>query len=245
MSGPTKEARVALQDPHPSRVLIVEDDGAVRRALVRALSLHGFVVRAVPDGLEALKALVVEEPDLLVLDVGLPGPDGTRLAQRLRADGYRVPILMLTARGEIEDRVAGLESGADDYLTKPFALDELVARIRALLRRSAGTGTDGPARRILRVGEVELDVEGHTVHSAGTLVAVTPSEFALLELLMAAPGRVRSRDLLSDELWGTDAVGPNALEQHVAGLRRRLEATGAKRIVHTVRGLGYVARVVP
>jgi two-component system, OmpR family, response regulator MprA len=231
-----------LDDPVRPRLLVVEDDGAVRRALQRALALHGFEVRAVADGLEALRAFASAEPDLLVLDVGLPGPDGMRLAQRLRADGYRLPILMLTARVEVADRVAGLDSGADDYLTKPFALDELVARVRALLRRTTHATATGRSLRVLRVGDIELDTDGHAVRGAGQEVALTPSEFALLELLLAAPGRVCSREVLADELWGGGEVGSNALEQHVAGLRRKLEATGAARIVHTVRGVGYVAR---
>jgi DNA-binding response OmpR family regulator len=249
------------QDPISPGLLVVEDDGAVRRSLVRALSLHGFVVRAVPDGLEALREIDRAVPDLIVLDVGLPGPDGLRLAQRLRSDGHATPILMLTARSEIDARVAGLESGADDYLTKPFALEELVARIRALLRRSDATGTmaasaaaaaPGPGRRglardVLRCGAVTLDVEAHTVRNGRAEVDLTPTEFQLLELLLRRPGRVCSRDLLADELWGPGSDGPgtvsrNALEQHVTGLRHKLEADGSPRIIRTVRGVGYVAR---
>lgn len=219
-------------------VLVVEDDGAVRRSLERALPLHGFRVRAVGDGLEALAAIGREHPSVVVLDVGLPGPDGLRIAERLRADGDPVPVLMLTARDAVRDRVAGLEAGADDYLTKPFALEELVARLHALLRR--GVVPDGPRR--LRVGDVVVDVDGRTVQRGDRAVDLTPTEFAILELLAATPGRVVTRERIVDAVWDDVEVGPNALEQHVAGLRRRLEADGSARVVHTVRGVGYVAR---
>ena len=219
-------------------VLVVEDDGAVRRSLERALPLHGLRVRAVGDGLAAIAAIGHEHPSVVVLDVGLPGPDGLRIAERLRADGDPVPVLMLTARDAVRDRVAGLEAGADDYLTKPFALEELVARLHALLRR--GIVPDGPRR--LRVGDVVVDVDGRTVHRGDRAVDLTPTEFAILELLAATPGRVITRERIVDAVWDDVEVGPNALEQHVAGLRRRLEVDGAPRVVHTVRGVGYVAR---
>jgi DNA-binding response OmpR family regulator len=219
-------------------VLVVEDDGAVRRSLERALPLHGFRVHAVADGLEALAAIGREHPALVVLDVGLPGPDGLRITERLRADGDPVPVLMLTARDAVRDRVAGLEAGADDYLTKPFALEELVARLHALLRR--GIVPDGPRR--LRVGDVVIDVDGRTVQRGDRAVELTPTEFAILELLAATPGRVVTRERIVDAVWDDVEVGPNALEQHVAGLRRRLEVDGAPRVVHTVRGVGYVVR---
>lgn len=219
-------------------VLVVEDDGAVRRSLERALPLHGLRVRAVGDGLAALAAIGHEHPSVVVLDVGLPGPDGLRIAERLRADGDPVPVLMLTARDAVRDRVAGLEAGADDYLTKPFALEELVARLHALLRR--GIVPDGPRR--LRVGDVVVDVDGRTVHRGDRAVDLSPTEFAILELLAATPGRVITRERIVDAVWDDVEVGPNALEQHVAGLRRRLEVDGAPRVVHTVRGVGYVAR---
>mgnify|MGYP000724552202 CR=1 FL=1 len=219
-------------------VLVVEDDGAVRRSLERALPLHGFRVHAVGDGLAALAAIGRESPAVVILDLGLPGPDGLRIAERLRADGEAVPVLMLTARDTVRDRVAGLKAGADDYLTKPFALEELVARLHALLRR--GTVPDGPVR--LRVDDVVLDVDGRTVRRGDRPVELTPTEFAILELLATTPGRVVTRERIVDAVWGDVEVGPNALEQHVVGLRRRLEADGGSRIVHTVRGVGYVAR---
>ncbi len=227
-----------MDDPDGPRILVVEDDGAVRRALSRALPLHGFRVDAVADGLEALAAIGRERPAAVVLDIGLPGPDGLRITERLRADGDDVPVLLLTARDAVADRVAGLGAGADDYLTKPFALEELVARLHALLRRVAPP--DGPVR--LRVGDLVVDVDGRTVRRGDRPIALTPTEFAILELLAATPGRVVPRERIVDAVWDGDDVGPNALEQHVAGLRRRLEADGGARLVHTVRGVGYVAR---
>jgi two-component system response regulator MprA len=219
-------------------VLVVEDDGAVRRALERALPLHGLRVVSAADGLEAFSSMAAEPPEVIVLDVGLPGPDGLSILRRLRDDGSPVPVLMLTARDAVVDRVAGLESGADDYLTKPFALEELVARIRALLRRRVTP--EVPQRR--RVADVVIDLDAHVVHRAGHDIMLSPTEFAILELLVDPPGRIVTREHLSDVLWDGVEVGANALDQHVAGLRRRLEADGGSRVVHTVRGVGYVAR---
>ena len=224
----------------PVDVLVVEDDGAVRRALERALALHGFAVRVAADGLEALQRIAAQEPDLIVLDVGLPGPDGMRLAERLRRDGLATPILMLTARDAVGDRVAGLESGADDYLVKPFALEELVARLRALLRRTPAAVAD--RGEVLRVADLVMDVAAHTVRRGERAVDLTPTEFRLLAVLLDPAGHVVSRERLADEVWDGAAVGANALEQHVAGLRRRLEEAGEPRLVHTVRGVGYVVR---
>jgi two-component system response regulator MprA len=224
----------------PVDVLVVEDDGAVRRALERALALHGFAVRAAADGLEALQRIADRTPDLIVLDVGLPGPDGMRLAERLRRDGLATPILMLTARDAVGDRVAGLGSGADDYLVKPFALEELVARLRALLRRTpAAVASRDEA---LRAADLVLDVTAHRVRRGEREVELTPTEFAILRVLLDPPGHVASRERLADEVWDGADVGANALEQHVAGLRRRLEEGGEPRLVRTVRGVGYVVR---
>lgn len=237
--GTRRDGGAAVEvGPEDPLILVVEDDGAVRRSLERALPLHGFRVHAVGDGLEALAALGRECPAVFVLDVGLPGPDGLRITERLRADGDAVPVLMLTARDAVRDRVAGLEAGADDYLTKPFALEELVARLHALLRR--GTIPDGPLR--LRVGDLVIDVDGRTVRRGDREIVLTPTEYAILELLATTPGRVVTREHIADVVWDGVDVGANALEQHVAGLRRRLEADGSPRLVHTVRGIGYVAR---
>jgi two-component system response regulator MprA len=219
-------------------VLVVEDDGAVRRALERALPLHGLRVVSAADGLEAIVRMREEQPAIVILDVGLPGPDGLSIVERLRADGSSVPVLMLTARDGVGDRVAGLDSGADDYLTKPFALEELVARVRALLRR--GVVPDAPERR--RVADVVVDLDAHRVHRAGLDVVLSPTEFAILELLMDPPGRIVTREHLIDAVWDGVDVGANALDQHITGLRRRLEAGGSSRVVHTVRGVGYVVR---
>ena len=222
----------------PPLVLVVEDDGAVRRAIERALPLHGLRVVSAADGLAAFTAIAAEQPDVVVLDVGLPGPNGLSIVQRLRRDGSLVPVLMLTARDTVGDRVAGLESGADDYLTKPFALEELVARIRALLRR--GATPELSERR--RVADVVVDLDAHRVHRGVREVVLSPTEFAILELLVDPPGRIVTREHITDLVWDGVDVGANALDQHVAGLRRRLEADGGSRIVHTVRGVGYVAR---
>jgi two-component system response regulator PrrA len=226
------------RDRNGPLVLVVEDDGAVRRSLERALPLHGFDVHSVGDGLAALSALTSRVPEVVILDVGLPGPDGLRLARRLRQDGFDMPILMLTARTDVGQRVAGLEAGADDYLTKPFSLEELVARLHALLRRARPR--EGTV--ILRCGDVTVDVDGHVVRRDGAVIDMTPTEFDLLEMLLDPPGRVITREHLNDTLWDGADVGANAIEQHVASLRRKLEARGAPRVVHTVRGLGYVAR---
>jgi two-component system, OmpR family, response regulator MprA len=227
-----------VSDQNRPLVLLVEDDGAVRRSLERALALHGFDVRSVGDGLAALSELRSKVPEVVILDVGLPGPDGLRLARRLRQDGFDMPILMLTARTAVGQRVEGLEAGADDYLTKPFSLEELVARLHALLRRARSK----EVAAVLRCGDVTMDVDGHVVRRDGAVIDVTPTEFDLLELLLDTPGRVITREHLNDALWDGSDVGANAIEQHVASLRRKLEARGAPRVVHTVRGLGYVAR---
>ncbi|MEY3020676.1 MAG: hypothetical protein RLZZ272_1660 [Actinomycetota bacterium] len=234
------DATPGIDGAPPVDVLVVEDDVAVRRALERALALQGFAVRTAPDGLEALQRIATREPDVIVLDVGLPGPDGRRLAERLRRDGLTTPILMLTARDGVSDRVAGLESGADDYLVKPFALEELVARLRALLRRTpAATAAPGEVRR---VADLVLDRSAHTVRRGERTVELTPTEFRLLAVLLDPVGRVASRDRLVDEVWDGAEVTANSLEQQIAGLRRRLEAGGEPRLVHTVRGIGYVVR---
>lgn len=219
-------------------VLVVEDDGAVRRALERALTLKQFRVVCANDGLDALNVIATDTPDVILLDVGLPGPDGVSVTKRLRKDGNDTPILMLTARTTVTDRVTGLDSGADDYLTKPFALDELVARLHALLRRTPQAHT----ANVLRFADVTLHTDTYDVFRAGEPVPLTRSEYLLLERLLTTPKMVVTREQLSDILWEDGDTHPNRLEQHVAALRKKLERGGQPRLIHTVRGVGYVVK---
>jgi two-component system response regulator MprA len=217
------------------RILVVDDEPSVRDALDRALRLDGYKVRLAQDGREALDVLADEPPDAVVLDVLMPAPDGLEVTRRLRAAGDRTPVLLLTARDAVPDRVRGLDAGADDYLVKPFALEELTARLRALLRR---TGT--PAAETLKLADLRLDTGGHTVERAGRRVELTRTEFLLLELLLRHPRQVLTRGQIFEHVWGYD-FGPssNSLEVYVGYLRRKL---GEPRLIHTVRGVGYVAR---
>jgi two-component system, OmpR family, response regulator MprA len=219
------------------RILVVDDELAVRESLRRALALEGHDVELAADGREALATIARSAPDLVVLDVLMPELDGLEVSRRLRAAGDRTPILMLTARAEVEDRVAGLDAGADDYLGKPFALDELLARVRALLRRSPSS--DEP----LRFADLALDPGARTVSRNGRPIELTRTEFALLELLIRNPRRVLTRSEILLAVWGYD-FGPtsNSLEVYVGYLRRKTEADGAPRLVQTVRGVGYVLR---
>lgn len=224
------------------RVLVVEDDRAVRDALDRALRAQGHDVRVAPDGLRALQALRDEPAELIVLDLGLPGADGLSVCRRLRADGDMTPILILTARDGVEDRVAGLDAGADDYLVKPFALAELTARIRALARRVG----DPPAPTVLRFGDLELDPETRRTRRGERSIELTAREFALLTRFLEHPRVVLTREALLDGVWGPDhPASPNALEVYVGYLRRKLEAGAEPRLLHTVRGVGYVLRDAP
>jgi two-component system response regulator MprA len=217
------------------RILVVDDEPSVRDALDRALRMDGYRVQLASDGTEALDALAHTPPDAIVLDVLMPEPDGLEVCRRLRAAGDRTPVLMLTARDAVPDRVKGLDAGADDYLIKPFALEELGARLRALLRR-----TGGPVEDPLRYADVVLDPAGHTVHRGETLVELTRTEFLLLELLMNHPRQVLTRTQIFEHVWGYD-FGPssNSLEVYVGYLRRKL---GDPRLIQTVRGVGYVLR---
>jgi two-component system, OmpR family, response regulator MprA len=224
------------------RVLIVDDDRAVREALRRALTLASYEVQMAEDGEQALEAVVQAVPDAVVLDVGLPGLDGLEVCRRLRLLGNRVPILMLTARDAVSDRIDGLDAGADDYMVKPFDVGELEARIRALLRRSGPGGGEDPEQG-LSFAEVRLDAERHGAEVAGTFVELTRTEYQLLELFMRNPRRVLAHSLIYDCVWGYD-FGPasNALRVYVGYLRRKLEGAGARQLIHTVRGVGYVLR---
>jgi two-component system, OmpR family, response regulator MprA len=219
------------------RVLVVDDEPAVRSALERALRLNGFDVALAEDGEDGLAALRAEAPDVVVLDVLMPRLDGIAACRRLRADGDRTPVLMLTARDAVADRVAGLDAGADDYLVKPFALEELLARVRALVRRS--NGGDGP----LRFGDVLLDPGTREVRRGDRPLQLTRTEFNLLELFLRNPRQVLPRSLVFERVWGYD-FGPssNALEVYVGYLRRKLETNGEPRLLHTVRGVGYQLR---
>ena len=222
------------------RILVADDDLAVRDALGRALSSEGYEVAFARDGRETLAAVENDEPDAAVLDVMMPPPDGLEVCRRLRAADNTLPILMLTARREVSDRVAGLDAGADDYLPKPFALDELLARLRALLRRIPEAG--GP----LEYADVVLDPNAHLAWRSGARLQLTRTEFALLELFLRAPERVLARSEILVEVWGYD-FGPtsNSLEVYVGYLRRKLEESERQRLIHTVRGVGYVLRSEP
>jgi two-component system response regulator MprA len=221
------------------RILVVDDEPAVLRAVRRGLVLAGYEVELAEGGEEALAALAAAAPDAVVLDVLMPGVDGLEVCRRLRAAGDRTPVLMLTARDAVADRVTGLDAGADDYLVKPFALEELLARLRALLRR---TGPNGEGA-LLRFGDLVLDTEAFTASRGERRIELTRTEFALLELFMRNPRRVLSRTLIHERVWGYD-FGPtsNALGVYVGYLRRKLEAEGEPRLIQTVRGVGYVLR---
>jgi len=224
-------------------VLLVEDDPAVRGAVERALRGAGHTVDIAASGDRGLAAATATPFDAIVLDLGLPVLDGLEVCRRLRAAGDRVPVLMLTARAAVADRVEGLDAGADDYLVKPFALDELLARLRALGRRSAaGVQTRGT----LRFEDLELDRDAMTARRGDRQIALTRTEFQLLELLLANARRVLSRDVIFEKVWGYD-FGPdsNSLDVYVGYLRRKLEAESEKRLIHTVRGVGYVLRDAP
>jgi two-component system response regulator MprA len=219
------------------RLLIVEDEEAVRNALARALASEGYELALAEDGAQALAMLAQVPPDAVLLDVMLPGVDGLEVARRLRAQRNRVPILMLTARGAVGDRVAGLDAGADDYLVKPFALEELLARLRALLRRA--TGGDGE----LAFADVSLDAGTREVRRGRRPLELTVTEFNLLELFLRNPRQVLRRSLIYDRVWGYDfGPGSHALDVYVGYLRRKLEAEGEPRLIHTVRGIGYALR---
>jgi two-component system response regulator MprA len=220
------------------RVLVVEDDRAVRDAVERALRFEGYRVETARDGAEALSAVLNDQPDVIVLDVMMPHVDGLETCRRIRARGITTPILMLTARQEISDRVDGLDAGADDYMVKPFALEELLARLRALLRRSGGTTTD-----VLVVADLTLDAGTREVMRGSEKLELTKTEFDLLELLMRNAGIVLERSVIYERIWGYDfETTSNSLDVYVGYLRRKTEPDGAPRLIHTVRGVGYVIR---
>ncbi|MFI5046172.1 MAG: response regulator transcription factor [Acidimicrobiia bacterium] len=226
-----------------SRVFVVEDDRSVRESLVTALRLEGYDVEAFPDGEAALEHIAnatdADRPDVVLLDVMMPHLDGLTVCRRLRARGDTTPILMVTARHEVADRVSGLDAGADDYLVKPFALDELTARLRALLRRTSVSGADDA----LRVADLLLDPQGRTARRGSRELDLTKTEFDLLELLMVNQGVVLTRDVIYDRIWGYDfETRSRSLDVYIGYLRAKTEADGEPRVVHTVRGVGYVVR---
>jgi two-component system response regulator MprA len=223
-----------------AQILVVDDEAAVRESLRRALALEGYEVELAADGAEALYRLDVGDvhPDAIVLDVLMPNVDGLETARRLRGSGNRIPILMLTARDEVEARVAGLDAGADDYVVKPFALAELLARLRALLRRT----TNG-AGEVLHFADLELDPATREVRRRGEPIELTRTEFSLLELFMLNPRQVLTRSLIFERVWGYDfGLSSNSLDVYIGYLRRKTEAGGKSRLIQTVRGVGYALR---
>jgi two-component system response regulator MprA len=222
------------------RILVVDDEQPLREALERALKVEHYEVETLENGALALERMknAGNEIDAIVLDVLMPGVDGLEVCRRLRAMGDKTPVLMLTARIEVEDRVAGLDAGADDYVTKPFDLEELLARLRALLRRAGS-----PSDQVLRFADLVLDPVAHEVHRGDRLIEVTRTEFLLLELFLLNPRQVLSRSIIFERVWGYD-FGPssNSLEVYIGYLRRKTEAGGEPRLIHTVRGVGYILR---
>jgi two-component system response regulator MprA len=232
----------------PMRILVVEDDAAVRDSLGRTLRFEGYQVDVAGDGQAALDVVRAGEPDAVVLDVSMPRMDGLEACRRLRADGVVVPVLMLTARDSVGDRVAGLDAGADDYLVKPFALQELLARIRALLRRSALTATTGeePAEDLLTFADVRMNPATREVWRGERALKLTRTEFGILEAFLRHPRQVLSRTALFEQVWGYDfGEQSNSLHVYLGYLRRKLESEGEARLLHTVRGVGFVLREEP
>ncbi|MFK0045322.1 response regulator transcription factor [Streptomyces sp. NPDC090741] len=233
-------------DPH--RILVVDDEPAVREAVRRSLAFEGYAVQTAVDGLDALDKAASYDPGLIVLDIQMPRMDGLTAARRLRASGSTTPILMLTARDTVGDRVTGLDAGADDYLVKPFELDELFARVRALLRRSAYAtarpgADDHEEADALAFGDLRMDLATREVTRSGRQVELTRTEFTLLEMFLAHPRQVLTREQILKTVWGFDfEPSSNSLDVYVMYLRRKTEAGGEPRLVHTVRGVGYVLR---
>jgi two-component system response regulator MprA len=222
------------------KILVVDDERAVRDSLRRALELEGYEIELAEDGGKALSILAEDaaQPDAIILDVLMPGVDGLEVCRRIRHSGNRVPVLMLTARDEVENRVAGLDAGADDYVTKPFALEELMARIRALLRRTSNGGSETQ-----HFADLELDPGTREVRRAGESIELTRTEFALLELFMTNPRQVLTRSIIFERVWGYDfGFASNSLDVYIGYLRRKTEIGGRPRLIHTVRGVGYALR---
>jgi two-component system response regulator MprA len=226
-----------------ARILVVDDDPKITAFLRRSLALEGYEVTVANGGTDGLRAVAEAVPDLIILDIMMPGIDGLEVCRRIRAAGDAVPILLLTARDAVSDRVKGLDSGADDYLVKPFALEELLARVRALLRRGARAAAVEEVPGILHYADLSLDPASREVRRGARVIELTAKEFELLQFFLQHPRQVLSRDLLMDRIWGHDWSGEsNVLEVYVGYLRQKLEAGGEPRLIQTVRGVGYVLR---
>lgn len=226
----------------PARVLVVDDDRAVRESLRRSLAFNGYDVHLASDGAEALAGIGAIAPDVVVMDVMMPKLDGLEATRALRAAGNDVPVIVLTARDAVGDRVEGLDAGADDYLTKPFALEELLARLRALLRRVAPVADDGE-EEVLSFADLTMNVTTREVVRGNRHIELTRTEFTLLEMFLRRPRRVLDRSFILEEVWGYDfPTTANSLEVYVGYLRRKTEADDEPRLIHTVRGIGYVLR---
>ena len=223
------------------KILVVDDERAVRESLRRALELEGYEIELAADGSEALYRLEGDaEPDAMILDVLMPGVDGLEVCRRLRGSGSKLPVLMLTARTQVEDRVEGLDAGADDYVTKPFALDELLARVRALIRR---TTVEEGGGEVIRFADLELDPATREVTRGGRPIELTRTEFSLLELFMRNPRQVLTRTIIFERVWGYDfGYASNSLDVYIGYLRRKTEDNGEPRLIQTVRGVGYALR---
>ncbi|EXX89471.1 transcriptional regulator [Paenibacillus darwinianus] len=223
------------------KILVVDDDEKITSLLRRSLAFEGYEVTTAANGLEGLKAMLAADPDLVVLDVMMPHVDGWEVCRRIREGGSAVPVLMLTAKDEIKDRVKGLDTGADDYLVKPFALEELLARVRALLRRKSDKSEKGSAQ--LAFEDLVLDLDSREAIRAGRAFDLTSKEFDLLHLFMQNPRRVLMRETIMEKIWGYDYSGEsNVLEVYIAMLRQKTEEGGARRLIQTVRGTGYVLK---
>jgi len=222
------------------KILLVDDDPGIRLSVQRSLEFEGYRVTTAEDGEAALVAIGAAQYDCVILDISMPRLDGLGVCRRLRQDGNDIPILVLTARQQVADRVSGLDAGADDYLAKPFALEELLARVRALLRRRPADEIPG---EILRVGDLEMDLDAHRASRSGVPIDLTRTEWTLLEELVRNSGIVLSRDLLSDRIWGQDFGTAASLDVYIGYIRRKTEIDGASRLIQTVRGIGFVARV--
>ena len=227
------------------KILVVDDEQPVRESLRRSLRFNGYEVLTANDGLEAVETVRAENPELLILDIMMPNMDGLEVCRTLRSEGWDRPILVLTARDGVSDRVSGLDAGADDYLPKPFALEELLARVRSLVRRASADSiaAEAPVESKLSFEDLELDADTREVSRGGRAISLTRTEFALLQLLMENPRKVLSRSKILEEVWGYDfPTSGNALEVYIGYLRKKTEGEGDTRLIHTVRGVGYVLR---